>query len=93
LEPLTLERPDGTKTSYLPRRFIAPPEQFAPLNEHTVSQGERIDTIAARSLGDPEQFWRICDANGAMRPDELTERPGRTLRITLPEGFTGTTND
>ena len=36
-------------------------------------QGDRLDNIAARYLGDPEQFWRICDANGAMRPDELTD--------------------
>ena len=40
-------------------------------------------------LGDPEQFWRLCDANGAMRPDELTETVGRRLRITLPEGVPG----
>jgi hypothetical protein len=33
--------------------------------------------------------WRLCDANGAMRPDELTETPGRRLRITLPEGIPG----
>jgi hypothetical protein len=54
-----------------------------------VTQGERLDIIAATYLGDPEQFWRICDANNAMRPDELTETPGRQLRITLPEGIQG----
>jgi hypothetical protein len=93
LETLTLEGRDGKKIPYLPRRFIAAPEQFALLNEHTVLEGERIDTIAAQYLGDPEQFWRICDANRAMTPDELTEQPGRTLRITLPQGFPGTKND
>ena len=37
----------------------------------------------------PRQFWRVCDANAAMRPDELTETIGRRLRITLPEGIPG----
>ena len=41
---------------------------------------------------DPEQFWRLCDANAAMRPDELTESVGRRLRITLPEGIPGVSN-
>jgi hypothetical protein len=52
-----------------------------------VTQGDRLDNIAAKYLGDPEQFWRLCDANGAMRPDALTETIGRWLRITLPEGI------
>ena len=52
-------------------------------------QGERLDNIAAQYLGDPTLFWRLADANGAMRPEELTETVGRKLRITMPEGITG----
>jgi hypothetical protein len=37
-------------------------------------------------------FWRICDANGAMQPEELTQTVGRRLRITLPEGIPTTPN-
>ncbi|MFL5804527.1 MAG: hypothetical protein ACJ8CR_22625 [Roseiflexaceae bacterium] len=48
--------------------------------------------LPAGYLDDPEQFWRICDANRAMRPDELTETVGRRLRITLPEGIPGMPN-
>ncbi|HZT57821.1 MAG TPA: LysM domain-containing protein, partial [Pyrinomonadaceae bacterium] len=59
--------------------------------EHTVTQGERLDQIAAQYLGDPEQFWRICDANGALRPEELLET-GRRVRLTLPEGVPATPN-
>ena len=59
------------------------------LQEHVVGQGDRLDNITARYLGDPEQFWRVCDANRAMRPEELTEEIGRRLRITLPEGIPG----
>ena len=81
--------PDGRTVVYLRRRFVPPPERFAPLAEHVVTQGDRLDNIAAEHLGDPEQFWRICDANVALRPDELTEVLGRRLRITLPEGIPG----
>jgi hypothetical protein len=57
------------------------------VQEHSVAEGERLDNITAQYLGDPEQFWRLCDANDAMRPEELTETVGRRLRITLPEGI------
>lgn len=85
-------RPDGTELAYLRRRFAPPPERLALLVEHVVSQGERLDLIAHQYLGDPEQFWRICDANAAVRPEELTESTGRRLRITLPEGIPGPSN-
>lgn len=78
--------------TYLRRRFVPPPERFAPLREHLVVQGDRLDRLAAQHLGDPELYYRICDANGALRPDELTEVVGRRLRITLPEGVPGATN-
>jgi hypothetical protein len=52
-------------------------------------EGDRLDTIAAKYLGDPEQFWRIADANGAMRPEELTDAIGDKLHITLPQGIGG----
>jgi nucleoid-associated protein YgaU len=55
------------------------------LAEHMVTEGERLDQITARYLGDPEQFWRVADANNAMRPDDLTAEVGRTLRIPLPQ--------
>jgi hypothetical protein len=56
----------------------------------TVVDGERVDNIAARHFGDSTLFWRLCDANNALRPAALTEVPGRRLRITLPEGINGT---
>lgn len=78
---------DGRSIPYLRRRLLPPPEHFATLFEHHLVEGERLDHLAATYLGDPDQFWRICDANGAFIPSELTDTPGRSLRITLPEGF------
>jgi hypothetical protein len=92
IETTTLETPEGKVVIYLRRRFVPSPERFALLQEHTVSQDERLDNITAQYLGDPEQFWRVCDGNGAMRPEELTETIGRRLRITLPEGIPGIPN-
>lgn len=92
IETAMLETPDGKTIIYLRRRLLPPLDRFALLQEHIVTQGERLDNITARYLGDPEQFWRVCDANGAMRPDELTETMGRRLRITMPEGIPGMPN-
>lgn len=82
-------RPDGTEVPYVRRRFVPPPENFGTLQEHRVVAGDRVDNLAARHLGDPQQYWQLCDANGAIRPNELTEAIGRALRITLPEGVPG----
>jgi hypothetical protein len=89
IETATLEAADASTIVYLRRRFVPPPERFALLQKHTVTQSDRLDNLAAQYLGDPEQFWRLCDANAAMRPNELTETVGRRLRITLPEGIPG----
>ena len=82
-------RANGEAVSYVRRRFVPPPESFATLSEHRVAEGDRPDNLAAKYLGDPQQYWRLCDGNGVMRPDELTETVGKRLRITLPEGVPG----
>ena len=93
LETAQWTRPDGQPVTYVRRRFVPPPERFALLQEHIVVDGDRLDNLAARYLGDPEQYWRLCDANGAMRPDALIEQPGEVLRVTLPEGIPGGVDD
>jgi hypothetical protein len=93
IDVATLTLDDGRELASLRRRFVPAPERFVTLSEHSVSQGERLDNITARYLGDPEQFWRICDANGALHPNELTATIGQRLRITLPEGIPGTPDD
>ncbi|MBX9583803.1 MAG: LysM peptidoglycan-binding domain-containing protein [Gemmataceae bacterium] len=84
----TLTTADGRTVVYLRRRLVPSPERFDTLREYVVVEGDRLDLIAARFVGDPEQFWRVCDANGAVRPGEL-EEVGRRLRLTLPEGVPG----
>jgi hypothetical protein len=83
---------DGRTIAYLQRRIVPQPSEFTVIQEHSVVQGDRLDNVTAKYLGDPEQFWRICDANGAIRPDELTETIGDTINITLPQGLAGPKN-
>ena len=81
---LTVGRDEGARVvSYKRRRIIPSGETMTTLVEHTVTQGDRLDNLAARYAGDPEQFWRICDANNVLRPDELTEEIGRIIKIGL----------
>jgi len=90
IDTTTLERRGKPPIIYLRRRFLPSPERFQLLQMHTVVRGERLDVVASQYLGDPTLFWRLCDANNAMRPEALTETVGRPLRITLPEGISGT---
>ena len=90
VDTVTTTGADGRTVTFLRRRFVPAPERFSLLREHVVSEGERLDNISARHQGDPEAFWRIADANRAMRPQALTATVGRRLRITLPEGLPGT---
>lgn len=71
------------KISYKRRRFIPPIENTGTFLEHTVTQGERLDNITARYVGDPTLFWRICDVNLVLKPDELTAEPGHPIKISI----------
>lgn len=85
IETVKMTVGDGERViSYKRRRIIPPSKALVTLVEHTVTQGDRLDNLAARYLGDPEQFWRICDANNVLRPEELTEETGHTIEIGLP---------
>ena len=84
---------DGVEIPYFPRRLLPDPARLAATAEYVVMQGERPDTVAAQTLGDPELFWRLCDGNRVMQPEELTAKAGRRLRITLPENVPGMPGD
>lgn len=85
----TWTAPDGTPIAYLDRRFLPHPEALASISTRTVAAGDRLDTVAAAALGDPELSWRVADANRAMIPRDLTAIPGTVLRIALAEGIPG----
>jgi hypothetical protein len=78
LETATCTLPDGRIVAY---------EEMDLLVEVTVTEGDRLDLIAARTLGDPEIFWRVCDANDAMNPFDLVEDSeiGHKVRVPIPQ--------
>lgn len=86
--------PDGQVIAYLARRIVPQPgaPNFATIARHTVHKGDRLDLIAAKYLGDPLVFWMLCDANGAIKPNDLLTLPGRTIAIVTPQGVPGMQN-
>lgn len=89
IETATLTLPDGRLVSYVRRRFLPPGSSLPLLAEVAVNPGERIDLVSNRTLGDPLAFWRICDANDAIDPqemlDEVANDPNLRLRIPQPQ--------
>jgi hypothetical protein len=73
LKTSTYMDPSGREITYVHRRFLPQGEQQPLLVEVTVTDGDRLDLIAARTIGDPEQFWRLADANNAMNPFDLIQ--------------------
>ena len=73
--------PAGREIVYKRLRLIPPPG--VAVQGHLVARGDRLDLIAFRFYRDPEQFWRLCDGNTAMRPDDLVAELGRRLIIPL----------
>ena len=76
-------RSDGVQVAYLQRRIIPQPDIYTSLQNYVVVDGDRLDSLAYKYLGDPLLYWAICDANGASDPDELTAQVGRTIQIPL----------
>jgi nucleoid-associated protein YgaU len=91
---LTYVTPAGETITYLARRIVPQPgaPNFATVAQYSVRQGDRLDLIAAKYLGDPLIFWLICDANGAIEPHDLVATPGKVLDITTPQGVPGAPN-
>lgn len=85
LASLTVPGGEGREIVYKERRFLPQGQTLPLLVEVTVAQGDRLDLIAARTLGNAELFWRVCDANNAMNPASLTADPGRKLRVAIPQ--------
>lgn len=80
----TLTTPEGREITYKRRRFLPRGESLPLLTEVNVTDGDRLDLLAARTLGQGNQGWRIADANDAMRPRDLLT-PGRVLRVPVPQ--------
>jgi nucleoid-associated protein YgaU len=74
--------PGGRQISYKRLRLIPLPPAF---QVYRVTAGDRLDLVAFHFYQDPEQYWRICDANRALLPEDLMREAGRRLSIPQPQ--------
>ncbi|HET6611388.1 MAG TPA: hypothetical protein VFG83_05345 [Kofleriaceae bacterium] len=51
----------------------APGIEQQRLGFHLRKQGQRLDHLAQRYLGDPTFAWRICELGDVMHPDAIAE--------------------
>jgi hypothetical protein len=52
---------------------VPPAPRQTSLGVHRMRQGQRLDHLAAQYLGEPTAFWRICEQNGALHAEVLSE--------------------
>jgi len=72
----------GREVAYIATRLI-PRSDF--VSGYLVAESDRLDLIADTCYHDAERFWRICDANVAMWPEDLVRQPGRVIGIPASE--------
>jgi len=68
----------GREVAYKATRFI---RESDFVSGRLVVEGDRLDRIAFDHYRDAERFWRICDANVTMWPEDLLREPGRVIGI------------
>lgn len=61
---------------------VPDPPQQVQLGIHRRIQGQRLDHLAFKYLNDGAGFWRICELNGVMLPEALSE--AREVAIPQP---------
>lgn len=81
IETATFVTSDGRMVAYKRRRFVPAVGAALVLAEVRPAEGERLDLLTARTLGDPEAFWRICDANDVQSPFDLSKDPNQKVQI------------
>ena len=84
IDTLEWTSPDGRVVQYKARRFCPQGESLPTLGEVRVRPADRLDRITARTLGRPEFFWQIADANDSLDPSDLVV-PGVALKIPTPQ--------
>lgn len=69
-KPYAVEDHRSRKVLVIP---VPPVPDQQPLGRHLMKQGQRLDHLSGQYLDDPAGYWRICEINGTMLPEQLTE--------------------
>lgn len=81
---LAADRGDGVTARYVRPRWLPDPVAMTVATRHRTIEGDRIDLIAFRNLGNPTAWWMIADANRVIHPAALPGAPGDTVVIPVP---------
>lgn len=84
LPKLTHVREDGRTITYVARRLLPERGRDATILEVRVEEGDRLDNVAAATLGAPDLFWQICDANNVLNPALLLTEIGGIIKVPMP---------
>jgi len=79
--------PDGRQVPYLMRRLLPAADTLPTASYYTVQPGQRVDNVAAATLGDATLSWLLADANLALRPTDLAV-PDSIIQIPQAGGGT-----
>jgi len=77
---------DGVAVRYLARRIVPQPGVYTSTQTYSVSEGDRIDNLSSKYLGDPLLYWMIADVNSVMDAESLTQTPGKNMQLPLATG-------
>lgn len=75
----------GRERTLVARRFLPQTPPSGDSQRVRVASGERLDGVAARTLGNPESWWRIADVAEVIDPTNLLE-DGALVVIPGPGG-------
>lgn len=75
----------GREVVYVQRRLRPRYRDLQPVADLPLSEGDRLDLMATRVIGDPLRWWQIADSNDPLNPDDLTAQPGSTVHVAVPK--------
>jgi len=84
-----LTLPDGSTVRHIVPPILPHPDSYQPARRHRVTDSDRADTLAAQAYGQATAWWLIANANTAAHPDQITDPPGTTRVIPMPDATGG----
>ena len=81
--PLVRTKLDGREVACVGRRFLPPLADYERIAVHEIQGGDRLDLLAAQYFADPEQGWRLPEANGVRDPRALLTEAGSRIAIAV----------
>lgn len=80
---------DGREVAFVARRFLPPLDKYETIAIHEVQNGDRLDLLAAQYFADPEQGWRIPEANAVRDPRAVLVQAGSRIAIAAASKLQG----